>query len=120
MHYPYSMGETAENVAERWAVGRELQDAFALASQQKAVAAIEGGRFDDQIVPITVPQRKGEPVVVARDEHPRADTSIEALGAAPAGVPRRRHGHGRQQLGHQRRRVGGAARRGGTSARSWA
>jgi 3-oxoadipyl-CoA thiolase len=78
-HYPYSMGETAENVAERWEVGRDLQDAFALASQQKAIAAIEGGRFDDQIVPISVPQRKGEPVVVARDEHPRADTSAEAL-----------------------------------------
>ncbi|HEX5147711.1 MAG TPA: acetyl-CoA C-acyltransferase [Candidatus Limnocylindrales bacterium] len=78
-HYPYSMGETAENVAERWEVGRDLQDAFALASQQKAIAAIEGGRFDDQIVPISVPQRKGEPMVVVRDEHPRADTSAEAL-----------------------------------------
>ena len=78
-HYPYSMGETAENVAERWEVGRDLQDAFALASQQKAVAAIEAGRFDDQIVPIPVPQRKGEPVLVTRDEHPRADTSAEAL-----------------------------------------
>ncbi|HET7703104.1 MAG TPA: acetyl-CoA C-acyltransferase [Candidatus Limnocylindrales bacterium] len=79
LHYPYSMGETAENVAERWSVDRERQDAFALASQQKAVAAIEAGRFDDQIVPITVPSRKGDPVVVVRDEHPRADTSAEAL-----------------------------------------
>ena len=78
-HYPYSMGETAENVAERWEVGRDLQDAFALASQRKAIAAIEAGRFDDQIVPIPAPQRKGEPVLVARDEHPRADTSAEAL-----------------------------------------
>ncbi|HEX7949900.1 MAG TPA: acetyl-CoA C-acyltransferase [Candidatus Limnocylindrales bacterium] len=78
-HYPYSMGETAENVAERWEVGRDLQDAFALASQQKAVAAIEAGRFDSQIVPIPVPQRKGDPVIVSRDEHPRADTSAEAL-----------------------------------------
>jgi 3-oxoadipyl-CoA thiolase len=78
-HYPYSMGETAENVAERWEVGRDLQDAFALRSQQRAVEAIEAGRFDDQIVPITIPVRKGEPVVVSRDEHPRADTSIEAL-----------------------------------------
>jgi 3-oxoadipyl-CoA thiolase len=78
-HYPYSMGETAENVAERWEVGRALQDAFALASQQKAIAAIEAGRFDGQIVPIPVPQRKGEPVLVVRDEHPRADTSAEAL-----------------------------------------
>jgi 3-oxoadipyl-CoA thiolase len=79
MHYPYSMGETAENVAERWSVERERQDAFALASQQKAVAAIEGGRFDDQIVAISVPTKKGDPVVVDRDEHPRADTSAEAL-----------------------------------------
>jgi 3-oxoadipyl-CoA thiolase len=78
-HYPYSMGETAENVAERWEVGRDLQDAFALASQQNAVAAIESGRFDSQIVPIPVPQGKGEPIVVTRDEHPRGDTSTEAL-----------------------------------------
>ena len=78
-HYPYSMGETAENVAERWSVGRERQDAFALDSQRKAVAAIEAGRFDEQIVPVEIPQKKGEPVVVTRDEHPRADTSAEAL-----------------------------------------
>src|SRR5215213_5714183 len=79
-HYPYSMGETAENVAERWEVGRDLQDAFALSSHKRAVAAIEDGRFGDQLVPIAVPQRKGEPIVVERDEHPRADTSSEALG----------------------------------------
>ncbi len=83
MHYPYSMGETAENVVERYAdrldVTRERQDAFALRSHQRAVAAIEAGRFDDQIVPVEVPQRKGGPVVMARDEHPRPDTSMEAL-----------------------------------------
>ncbi len=78
-YYPYSMGETAENVAERWTVNRERQDAFALESQRRAVAAIEAGRFDGQIVPVEVPQRKGDPVVVIRDEHPRADTSPEAL-----------------------------------------
>jgi 3-oxoadipyl-CoA thiolase len=78
-HYPYSMGETAENVAERWEVGRDLQDAFALRSHQRSVAAIEGGRFASQIVPISVPQRKGDHLVVDRDEHPRADTSPEAL-----------------------------------------
>jgi 3-oxoadipyl-CoA thiolase len=77
--YPYSMGETAENVAERWNVSRERQDAFALESQQRAVAAIEAGRFDDQIVPVEVTGRKGEVTVVSRDEHPRADTSAEAL-----------------------------------------
>jgi 3-oxoadipyl-CoA thiolase len=80
LHYPYSMGETAENVAERWTMDRERQDAFALASHQKAVAAIEAGRFDEQIVPIAIPQKKGPPVVVERDEHPRADTTTEALG----------------------------------------
>jgi len=79
MHYPYSMGETAENVAERWSVDRERQDSFALDSHRKAVAAIDSGRFDGQIVPIPVPQRKGPPIVVERDEHPRADSSAEAL-----------------------------------------
>jgi 3-oxoadipyl-CoA thiolase len=83
MHYPYSMGETAENVVERYGdrldVSRERQDAFALRSHQRAVAAIEGGLFDDQIVPVEVPQRKGDPIVVSRDELPRADTSMEAL-----------------------------------------
>jgi acetyl-CoA acetyltransferase family protein len=73
------MGETAENVAERWNVPRERQDAFALESQQRAVAAIEAGRFDGQIVPVPVPQRKSDPILVGRDEHPRADTSAEAL-----------------------------------------
>jgi 3-oxoadipyl-CoA thiolase len=79
-HYPYSMGETAENVAQRWEVGRDLQDAFALESHRRAVAAWEAGRFDAQIVPVAIPQKKGEPVVVTRDEHPRADTSLEKLG----------------------------------------
>jgi len=79
IHYPYSMGETAENVAERWTVDRDRQDAFALDSHRKAVRAIDEGRFDGQIVPIPVPQRKGPPLVVERDEHPRADTSREAL-----------------------------------------
>jgi 3-oxoadipyl-CoA thiolase len=79
-HYPYSMGETAENVAERWNITRERQDTFALESQQRSVAAIEAGRFADQIVPITIPQRRGDPLVIDRDEHPRADTSMEALG----------------------------------------
>ena len=80
MHYPYSMGETAENVAERWGVSRERQDAFALESHRRSVAAIDAGRFADQIVPVEVRARKGEATLVDRDEHPRADTSIEALG----------------------------------------
>jgi 3-oxoadipyl-CoA thiolase len=78
-HHPYSMGETAENVAERWGISRERQDAFAIDSQLRAAAAMEAGRFDDQLVPITVPQKKGDPIVVSQDEHPRADTTAEAL-----------------------------------------
>ena len=78
-HHPYSMGETAENVAERWGISRERQDAFALESQRRTAAAVEAGRFDDQLVPVTIPQKKGDPIVVARDEHPRADTTPEAL-----------------------------------------
>jgi len=70
-----SMIQTAENVAERWGVSRDRQDAFALESQQRAVAAIEAGRFADQIVPVEVAGRKGEVTVVDRDEHPRADST---------------------------------------------
>ena len=79
MHHPYSMGETAENVAERWGISRERQDGFALESQRRAAAAVEAGRFDDQLVPITIPQKKGDPLVVSRDEHVRPDTTAEAL-----------------------------------------
>ncbi len=79
MYHPYSMGETGENVAEQCGVSREEQDAFALRSHQRAVAAIEDGRFQNQIVPVMVPQRKGDPLEITRDEHPRADTSFEAL-----------------------------------------
>ena len=75
------MGDTAENVAERWEVPRALQDAFALRSQQRALAAIEEGRFAYQIVPVVVPARGWSPeVVVDRDEHPRADSSLKSLG----------------------------------------
>jgi 3-oxoadipyl-CoA thiolase len=73
-----SLGETAENVAERLGVSREEQDAFALESQRRAAAAIAEGRYDEQVVAIEVPQKKGQPVVFARDEHPR-ETSLEAL-----------------------------------------
>jgi acetyl-CoA acyltransferase len=73
-----SMPETGENVAEDYAVSREDQDAFALRSQDKAAAAQENGRLAREITPVTIPQRKGDPIVVDRDEHPRA-TSLEAL-----------------------------------------
>mgnify|MGYP006290496155 CR=1 FL=1 len=75
-----SMGETAENVAERMNIGREEQDAFALESHQRALAAAESGRFDEELVSITIPQRKRDPVIVEKDEGPRADTSLDRLG----------------------------------------
>ena len=73
-----SMPETAENVADDHRIEREAQDRMALASQQKAVAAQKSGFFDAEIVPVSIAQKKGEPIVVTRDEHPR-DTSLEAL-----------------------------------------
>jgi acetyl-CoA C-acetyltransferase len=79
LHHPYSMGETGENVAERMGVSREEQDAFALTSQRNTAAAIAAGHYRDQLVPIAIPQRKGAPMVVDADEHPRPDTTAEAL-----------------------------------------
>lgn len=82
LHHPYSMGETAENVAERYHITREEQDEYALHSQQKAVAAQQSGRFAVEIIPVTLPHKKGnEATIVALDEHPRADTSLEKLAA---------------------------------------
>ncbi|OFX27221.1 MAG: beta-ketoadipyl CoA thiolase [Armatimonadetes bacterium RBG_16_67_12] len=84
MYSPYSMGETAENVAEQYGITREEQDAFALESQRRAAAAISFGRFSDEIVPVIVPgaaTKTGEPVVVDADEHPRPDATIEKLAA---------------------------------------
>src|ERR1043165_1502219 len=73
-----TMPSTAENVAQEWQVSREDQDAFAVRSQDKAAAAQESGRFAAEIVPVSIPQRKGDPLSVDRDEHPRK-TSVEAL-----------------------------------------
>jgi acetyl-CoA acetyltransferase family protein len=73
------MPETAENVAADFKIGRADQDAFALSSQQRWAAADAAGRFSDELVPVTLPRRKGEPLVVVRDEHPRPETTIEAL-----------------------------------------
>src|SRR6056297_3467603 len=77
-----SMPETAENVAEAFAISREDQDAFALRSQQRTAAALADGRLDEELVAVTIPQRKGEPLVVAKDEHPR-ETSLAALAKLP-------------------------------------
>jgi len=81
----YHMGTTAENVAKQYAITREQQDALALASQQKAAAAQEAGRFKDEIVPVSIPQKKGDPVVFAADEFINRKTSADALaGLRPA------------------------------------
>lgn len=74
-----AMGETAENIAEKTGISRQEQDAFAVQSHQRAIAAIDGGRFDAEIVPVPVPQRKGDPILVGTDERPRRDTNLETL-----------------------------------------
>jgi acetyl-CoA acyltransferase len=74
-----SMPETAENVAEEFGIGRADQDAFALRSQQRWAAASEAGKFADELIPVTLPQRKGDPVVVDTDEHPRPEATLEGL-----------------------------------------
>ncbi len=75
----YHMGITAENLVDKYGISREAQDAFAAQSQQKAIAAIEAGRFVDEITPILIPQRKGDPLAFATDEQPRAGTTAESL-----------------------------------------
>lgn len=76
----YHMGITAENLAQKYDISRAEQDEFALASQMKASAAIAAGRFKDEILPMSVPQRKGAPIIVDEDEGPRSDSTIEGLG----------------------------------------
>lgn len=78
LYHPYSMGETAENVAKKWGISREAQDAFAFSSQQKYQHAHERGAFNDELVTVAVPQPKGDPVLFDKDEHPRL-SSLEQL-----------------------------------------
>ena len=120
MHHPYSMGETAENVADRWSVDRARQDAFAAESQRRAVASDRGG-------PVRHAARPGDRALGEgggdRRDARRASTGRDdgrGAGEAQARLPRRRVGHGREQLGHQRRCVGGAAGGGGSGARAGA
>jgi acetyl-CoA C-acetyltransferase len=77
----FIMGQTAENLAEKYKISREDQDQIAFESQKKAVAAIDAGRFKDEIIPVPVPQRRGEPKMFTTDEHPRRDVSRESLAA---------------------------------------
>ena len=83
LHGVDSMPETAENVAEQFHIGRADQDAFALRSQLRAVAAQRNGRLAKEICPVAIPRRRGEPLIVDTDEHPRGDTTIEALAKLP-------------------------------------
>jgi len=76
----YHMGVTGENVAEKYKISREKQDRFAFESHQKAIRAIKSCFFGEQIVPVAIPQKKGDPVIIKTDESPREDTSMEALG----------------------------------------
>jgi acetyl-CoA acetyltransferase family protein len=80
MYENESMGETAENVYDISPISREEQDRFSLQSHQRAIAAMDEGRFADEMIPVSIPQRKGEPVIIDQDERPRRDTSLEALG----------------------------------------
>ena len=81
IHHPFSMGETAENVARKYRVPREDQDRFALESQRRWTEADAAGRFADELAPVEIPQGRKPPVVFARDEHPRPDTTLEKLAA---------------------------------------
>jgi len=84
LHYPFSMGETAENVAEKYKISREDQDAFALASQQKFKAALDAGNIAKEIIPVPIPRKKGEVEYVSLDEHPRPDTTLASLAKLKA------------------------------------
>ncbi|MBU5914467.1 acetyl-CoA C-acyltransferase, partial [Vibrio cholerae O1] len=75
----YHMGITAENLVEQYGISREEQDTFAVNSQQKAVRAQQNGEFDSEIVPVSIPQRKGEPILVTKDEGVRENVSVEKL-----------------------------------------
>ena len=79
LYHPFTMGETAENVARKWNISRKDQDSFAWMSQQKWKAAKDAGKWDEEIIPVSVPQRKGEPIIFDTDEHPRPDVALEKL-----------------------------------------
>jgi len=78
-YFPYSMGETAENLADKYKISREEQDLFAFNSQQKYKSAFEGGKFKDEIIPVPIPQRKKDDLIINKDEHPRPDLTLEKL-----------------------------------------
>jgi 3-oxoadipyl-CoA thiolase len=84
LYHPYAMGETAENVAERWNISREEQDIFAFQSQEKYQAAHAAGKFSNEIVPVQIPQKKGDPIIFNKDEHPRMSSMEDLAKLKPA------------------------------------
>lgn len=85
LHHPFLMGETAENVAERWSISREEQDSFALQSQTKYFNALASGKWDtEEIISVAIPQKKGEPLIFAKDEHPRQTDMAQLAKLTPA------------------------------------
>ena len=104
---------------ELYGVAREEQDRFAFESQMKCKAAMERGRFADEIVPVSMPDAKGAAKLVERDEHPRPETTRRSARCAQARIQDRRNGDRGQLVGHQRRRVGAAALRVRGRARDW-
>ncbi len=103
------MPQTADNVAADFNISRADQDAFALRSQQRWAAAHAAGRFADELVPVVIPQKKGEPNVVDTDEHPRPETTLEHAGQAEGRQWPRTDRDGGQRFGRQRRRLRAAA-----------
>jgi acetyl-CoA C-acetyltransferase len=84
LYHPHAMGETAENVAERWNISREEQDIFAFQSQEKYQAAHAAGKFSNEIVPVQIPQKKGDPIIFNKDEHPRMSSMEDLAKLKPA------------------------------------
>ncbi|MFI5221448.1 MAG: 3-oxoadipyl-CoA thiolase [Bacteroidia bacterium] len=84
MYHPFSMGETAENVAAQWKVSREDQDAFAFSSQEKYIAAHAANRFAEEMIPVPIPQKKGDAILFSKDEHPRKTTLEDLAKLKPA------------------------------------
>ena len=99
------MGLGTENYTAG-SISREQQDEIAVKSNERAANAIKDGRLADEIVPVSIPQRKGEPILVETDEGVRPGTTLESLGRAQAGVRQERHDHRGQRLADQRRRLG--------------
>ena len=93
----FHMGMTGELVAEKYGITRQEQDQFSYDSHRKAIHAIKSCFFSEQILPIEIPQKKGDPIIIKTDESPREDTSLEALAKLKSRIQKRRHGNGRQR-----------------------